>query len=86
MIGKTDFDLYPKEVADQFFQDDQKVIRDGESVLKREERFTDLNGKEHWLLTSSIPLREKKGVITGLVGVGDRHNERTRIGQGASHI
>ena len=79
VIGKTDFDLFPKEVAEQFFQDEQKVIREGESVLKREERFIDSNNKEHWLLTSSIPLRDKKGVITGLVGVGIDITEQRKL-------
>jgi PAS domain S-box-containing protein len=70
LIGKTDFDLFPKEFAERFFQDDQKVIRDGESVFKREEQIIFPDGKEHWLLTSKIPLKDKKGAVIGLVGVG----------------
>ena len=37
-IGKSDFDLFPPEVAKKFYDDDQKVIQ-GEPVINREEYF-----------------------------------------------
>lgn len=79
VIGKTDFDVYPLEEAEKFFTDDQKVIRDGQPVLNREESLIDVEGKKHWLLTSKIPLRDQNGAITGLVGVGMDVTERKMI-------
>ena len=68
-IGKTDFDLFPKDVAEQFWADDQKVIQ-GEPVINREEHFFDEAGQKRWLLTSKLPLRDQDGKIVGLMGIG----------------
>jgi PAS domain S-box-containing protein len=68
-IGKTDFDLFPRELAEKFWADDQAVIH-GQPVLNREEYFFDDAGQQHWLLTSKLPLRNAAGDIVGLVGIG----------------
>jgi sigma-B regulation protein RsbU (phosphoserine phosphatase) len=68
-IGKSDFDLFPKEVAEKFWADDQKVIA-GKPVINREEFFLDEKGEKRWLLTSKLPLRNRSGKTIGLVGVG----------------
>ena len=67
-IGKSDFDLFPKEVADAFFADDQAVMK-GQPVINREEKVVLPNGETRWLLTSKIPWRTN-GDIVGLVGIG----------------
>jgi PAS domain S-box-containing protein len=67
-IGKTDFDLFPRELAEKLNADDQKVIH-GEPVINRDEYFLDDQGREHWLLTSKLPLRDQNGTIIGLVGI-----------------
>jgi PAS domain S-box-containing protein len=69
-VGKSDFDLYPKEVASAFFADDQAVLKDGKSVINREEKAVLPNGETRWLLTSKIPWRDANGKIIGLVGIG----------------
>jgi PAS domain S-box-containing protein len=68
-IGKSDFDLFPKDIAEKFWADDQKVIQ-GQPVVNREEFFLNDEGEKQWLLTSKLPLRDQNGKIVGLVGVG----------------
>jgi len=68
-VGKTDFDFFPKEEAEKFHADDQKVLR-GEPIINREEFFLDETTGQRWLLTSKLPLRDPDGKIIGLVGVG----------------
>ncbi|MGH8024402.1 MAG: PAS domain-containing sensor histidine kinase [Limisphaerales bacterium] len=68
-IGKSDFDLFPRDVAEKFWADDQKAIR-GEAVINREEYFHDQQGRRRWLLTSKLPLRNSDGAIVGLIGIG----------------
>jgi PAS domain S-box-containing protein len=68
-VGKSDFDLFPKEIAEQFWADDQKVIQ-GEPVINREEYFLNDEGEKRWLLTSKLPLRDPTGKIVGLMGIG----------------
>ena len=70
ILGKTDFDLYPKELAEGFFADDQSVIQSGKPVLNREEYLFNEKGEKQWLLTSKLPLKDEKGNIVGIVGIG----------------
>ena len=44
-IGKNDFDLFPKDIAEKFWADDQKVIA-GQPVINREEYFFDEAGRK----------------------------------------
>jgi PAS domain S-box-containing protein len=74
-IGKTDFDLFPQELAEKFWAADQKVIQ-GEPVINREEYVLNDKGEKHWLLTSKLPLRDQGGKIVGLVGIGRDITER----------
>jgi PAS domain S-box-containing protein len=69
-IGKTDFDFFPKEIAEAFFADDQVVLKEGKSIINREEKVIPKDGKTHWLLTSKIPWRDTSGRIIGLIGIG----------------
>ncbi len=77
-IGKTDFDFFPKEVAEKFYDDDRAVIDTSQPVINREEFFFDINNNERWLLTSKLPLRDEEGNITGLVGIGHDITERKK--------
>ncbi len=69
VIGKNDFDFFPKGQAEKYWADDQRVLR-GEPLLNREEFVLDEKGRECWLLTSKLPLRDPDGKIAGLVGIG----------------
>jgi PAS domain S-box-containing protein len=68
-IGKTDFDFYPKEVAEKFYADDQSVLQTGEPVLGREE-VNIVEGQPRYYLTSKVPMRDSTGKTIGLVGIG----------------
>ncbi len=76
-IGKSDFDLFPKDLAEKFWADDQKVIQ-GQPVVNREESVSNDEGKKRWLLTSKLPLRDQSGKIIGLVGIGRDITEQKR--------
>jgi PAS domain S-box-containing protein len=76
VLGKTDFDLFPRKTAETFVADDQAVLQSGQPVLNREESFLDPQGVEHWLLTSKMPLRDERDQITGLIGIGREITER----------
>jgi PAS domain S-box-containing protein len=79
LIGKTDFDLFPLELAENYYADDQTVLRSGQPLINREEPSVDLEtGTTRWLLTTKVPLRDSQGNITGLVGVTRDISERKR--------
>lgn len=70
LIGKNDYDLFPKELAEKYIADDLNVIEKGEPVLWREEYVLDDSGEKRFLITSKIPMRGADGKIIGLVGIG----------------
>jgi len=70
VLGKNDFDIYPKELAERFFADDQSVIQTGQPVFNREEYVLDEKGQKRWLLTTKLPLRDENNQIIGLIGIG----------------
>ena len=76
VIGKTDFDLFPKEIAEQFHADDEMVMSTGQPVINREETFVDKAGRKQWLLTSKLPMWDDKGNVIGLVGIGRNISKR----------
>ena len=69
-LGKNDFEFFPKDVAEKFFEDDQLVLQNGQSVINREEKAVVADGKTVWLLTTKVPWRDADGRIIGLVGIG----------------
>lgn len=68
--GKTDFDIFPPEIASNYYADDLTVLKDGKSVIDREEKIVLPNGELHWTLTTKIPWRNGDGKIIGLIGIG----------------
>lgn len=70
ILGKTDFDMFPRHIAEQFYRDDSTVLKRGQSIIDREELLAESNGMEKWLRTSKLPLLGERGEILGLVGFG----------------
>ncbi len=70
VLGKDDFELFPRELAEGFFADDQSVIKTGQPVTNREEYVIDERGRKRWLITTKLPLRDENNQIIGLVGIG----------------
>jgi PAS domain S-box-containing protein len=77
LIGKTDFDFYPREMAEKFFSDEQALIQSGKALIDREEiAHNSETGEDRVLLTSKVPLRDEQGNLTGVVGIGFDITER----------
>jgi PAS domain S-box-containing protein len=70
VLGKSDWDVFPEDVAARFYADDQTVLQRGQAVINREELLVNVSGQSRWLLTSKLPLRDSEGRITGIVGIG----------------
>ena len=71
LIGKTDFDFFPREMAEKFFADEQAMMNSGKPLIDHEElAFDKIRGMDRVILTSKIPLRDINGNLTGIVGTG----------------
>jgi len=79
VIGKTDFDTYPPELAEQFWELDRAVLDSGQPVIDYEEPGLDFEGNPLSILTTKIPLRGADGKVSGLVGIGRDITERKRV-------
>jgi PAS domain S-box-containing protein len=66
-IGKTDFDFFPH--AQRSFDEEQEIIRSGKPLVDFEERVVWPDGKETWVSTSKVPLRNPEGRIIGTFGI-----------------
>jgi PAS domain S-box-containing protein len=69
MLGKTDFDTFSKEHAEQAFADEQTIIKTGIPVKGLEEKETWPDGRITWVSTTKMPLRDDNGTIIGTFGI-----------------
>jgi two-component system, sensor histidine kinase and response regulator len=79
LLGRTDFDFFPRELADAYYQDERDVIRAKKALFNREEECIDALGNKMWLLTTKVPLYDRNGEVAGIAGVGRNITERRRI-------
>ncbi|MEZ4672066.1 MAG: PAS domain-containing protein [Anaerolineae bacterium] len=71
LIGKTDFDFFDHNLAQRYYDDEQAVIRSGQSLLNREEpTFDARTGTSGWLLTTKVIWHDRQGDIAGIIGIG----------------
>jgi len=75
LIGKTDFDLYPREEAESFVQKDRDVLRGSQMVEIEEEEILTRNGIR-FLHTKKIPICDDQGVPTVLLGISEDITEK----------
>jgi PAS domain S-box-containing protein len=76
VIGKTDFDLFPEELAKAFAEDDKRIIETKQPIIGKEERSIGTNGREIYLLTTKAPLLDAEGNVMGIVGITRDITER----------
>jgi PAS domain S-box-containing protein len=65
LIGKTDFDLFPADVAQGFFDVEQEIIASGKPMTDMEELRVDESGGTKWLLTTKVPMKDDRGRSSG---------------------
>ncbi len=68
ILGKTDYDLSPSFLADQFRHDDEQVLA-GHRILNRLERVGESQGTTVWNITDKVPVVGAKGAIIGTAGM-----------------
>ncbi|MCC9599062.1 PAS domain-containing protein [Stieleria sp. JC731] len=79
IIGKSDYDFSPAELACNYVTDDQNVMRTGKALFDREESHQGSDGQPRWLLTTKVPLRDSEGTVVGVVGIGHDITERKKF-------
>ena len=70
VLGKTDLDMLPPEIAAVGYEQDIMVLDNGKPLINHEHHYTTANGTWIAMLTSKIPLFDEKNEVIGLVGIG----------------
>jgi diguanylate cyclase (GGDEF)-like protein/PAS domain S-box-containing protein len=78
--GKTDLDVFPNELAKQYYVADQAVVTLGFPILDKEELFVNRNtGESIWMSATKAPIKDEMGKVIGLVGVSTDITDRKRV-------
>jgi len=78
VIGKTSFDLFPKDIAEKFFSQDEKVLASG-TALQEEMETAYKDGNSATILTTKFPIIGPDGKVEGLGGINLDITERKEI-------
>ena len=70
IIGKTDYELFNKEMADKFRQDDVELLAGGEAIVDMIESIVPMNGLPRYSSTSKYILKGSDGQDVGIYGIG----------------
>ena len=69
LIGKSDFDFFSKEHAQESFGDEQRLMRDNEKLINITEKETWPDGSITWATSTKIPLYLESGNVVGIMGI-----------------
>lgn len=70
MLGKSDYDFFPKEQADHFTTSDRSVLASG-GTQEVEERISTQAQGERWLRTKKMPIIGSEGEPQFIVGISE---------------
>ncbi len=76
IVGKTDYDIFPKEMADAFQANDRKVLK-AQAPLEMEEVALRDDGP-HTYISIKFPLFDSNGIAYGVCGISTDITERKR--------
>jgi PAS domain S-box-containing protein len=78
LVGKNDYDFFPKELADSFTEKDRQVLNGKEVVDIPEESVQTRSKGERILHTKKIPIFDNAGQLVYLLGVSEDITEQKR--------
>jgi PAS domain S-box-containing protein len=67
IVGKTDYDFFPKELADKYRADDKRIMESAKTEEIEEEYIKD--GSVGFVKTVKIPVKDEEGDIIGVQGI-----------------
>ncbi len=65
--GKTDYDFFPKELADKYRADDQRVLETGRPLTLTEENI--VGNTKRWVEVVKTPVQDADGMTKGILGI-----------------
>ena len=77
IIGKTDFDICPEDLARKYFRNDSEVMKNGKRQYFEEVEST--TEGDRWIETFKAPIFNSEGKLIGLTGVARDITERKEM-------
>ena len=68
MVGKTDLELFPREIAEKYRADDRRIMASGGTEVI-EESYCAPSGQERLIRTVKAALRDEQGQVMGILGI-----------------
>ncbi|MCH4157524.1 MAG: response regulator [Acidaminococcaceae bacterium] len=69
MVGRTDKEIFPQELALKYQRDDRQVLESGQAIIGMVETLPPLHGVPRWTKTWKYPLFDEQQQIVGLYGI-----------------
>jgi PAS domain S-box-containing protein len=69
LYGKSDFDFFSGEHAQQAYDDEQHIMETGEPIIDKIEKETWEDGSVSWVSSTKMPLRDENNNIVGIFGI-----------------
>lgn len=69
IIGKTDMEIFPNELAINFEKDDMRVIQTGEGIFGKIELLVNRFGTVEWRKITKLPVKNAEGEVIGTTGI-----------------
>ncbi|MGB9458264.1 MAG: ATP-binding protein, partial [Bryobacteraceae bacterium] len=84
LVGKSDFDFFTSEHAQQAWDDEQDLVHRRLQIVSKEEKETWPDGRETWVLTTKLPFLDTHGEVIGTFGISRDITARKRMEQDLS--
>ncbi len=81
VAGKTDFDLYPRGTAQQYYDEEQRIIETGMPIINIEKPGVGGTGDTLSALNTKVPWRDERGNVIGIIGANRDVTDRIRAEQ-----
>lgn len=86
VVGKNDFEIFPREKAEIYYHEEDQVLQDGIPLLNRVNPYIDENGRTGWALTNKWPVYDDENIkIVGLFGISRDITELKNAENALSH-
>jgi AraC-like DNA-binding protein len=69
LIGRDVFGIFPRELAELYWKQDQSVLRNGRAIVEHLELHWYAHRRPGWCLTTKLAMRDADGAIIGLAGI-----------------
>ncbi len=70
ILGKTDLDIFPEELATKFYEDEKKILETGIPLIKPEREMKNLSdNSRYWVSVRKERFEDSDGNVKGIVGI-----------------